>query len=75
MLHIDPHARISLQQVINHAWVANRDELPRLQLTLQDAQLVKVCYHVSRAFHKSFHLIFFGVCLTHLGYSVHKNAH
>lgn len=43
MLHVDPQTRISLQQVLNHPWIANRDELPRLQLTLQDAHLVKVC--------------------------------
>lgn len=41
MLHVDPHMRISLQQVLNHRWIANRDELPRLQLSLQDPHQVK----------------------------------
>jgi len=42
MLHIDPHQRMSLQQVLNHPWIANRDQLPQLRLTRQDASLVKV---------------------------------
>lgn len=41
MLHIDPHHRITLQQVLSHRWVASRDQLPQLRLCLQDAQLVK----------------------------------
>lgn len=41
MLHVDPHQRSTLQQVLNHPWVANRDNLPQLRLTLQDAHLVK----------------------------------
>ena len=42
MLHVDPHARVTLQQVLNHPWIANINTLPQLRLTLQDAQLVKV---------------------------------
>ncbi|KAI0207595.1 Ribosomal protein S6 kinase 2 alpha [Lamellibrachia satsuma] len=41
MLHIDPQQRMSLQQVLNHPWIANRDQLPQLRLTRQDASLVK----------------------------------
>jgi len=41
MLHVDPHQRISLQHVINSSWVSNRESLPHLILTQQDAQLVK----------------------------------
>lgn len=44
MLHIDPHHRITLQQVLSHRWVASRDQLPQLRLCLQDAQLVKVVW-------------------------------
>ena len=47
MLHVDPHQRINLQQVVNNPWVANRDSLPHLRLTLQDAQLVKVCQMIN----------------------------
>ncbi|CAG5120317.1 unnamed protein product [Candidula unifasciata] len=41
MLHIDPHNRLTATQVLNHPWIAQRDSLPHLRLTLQDAQLVK----------------------------------
>lgn len=48
MLHIDPHRRLNATQVLNHSWIAQRESLPHLRLTLQDAQLVKVgsffCY-------------------------------
>jgi ribosomal protein S6 kinase alpha-1/2/3/6 len=42
MLHVDPHHRIALQQVLAHRWVASREQLLQLRLGLQDAQLVKV---------------------------------
>ncbi len=42
MLHVDPQKRVSLQQVLNHSWIAHRDQLPQLKLTLQEAALVKV---------------------------------
>ncbi|KAL5009638.1 hypothetical protein ScPMuIL_011943 [Solemya velum] len=41
MLHIDPHRRLNATQVLNHSWIAQRESLPHLRLTLQDAQLVK----------------------------------
>ncbi|XP_005094788.1 ribosomal protein S6 kinase 2 beta [Aplysia californica] len=41
MLHIDPHSRLTATQVLNHQWISQRDLLPHLRLTLQDAQLVK----------------------------------
>ena len=42
MLHVDPAQRIRLEQVLQHDWIVHRDRLPRLHLSLQDAQLVKV---------------------------------
>lgn len=47
MLHVDPGSRLSATQVLNHPWVAQREALPQFRLTLQDAQLVKVCVHFS----------------------------
>ncbi|KAK3097834.1 hypothetical protein FSP39_013613 [Pinctada imbricata] len=41
MLHVDPNSRLSATQVLNHPWIAQREALPHLRLTLQDAQLVK----------------------------------
>ncbi|XP_064618129.1 ribosomal protein S6 kinase alpha-3-like isoform X2 [Liolophura sinensis] len=41
MLHIDPHKRLSGDQVLRHPWVANREHLPHHKLTLHDATLVK----------------------------------
>ncbi|GFO28242.1 ribosomal protein s6 kinase [Plakobranchus ocellatus] len=41
MLHIDPQRRLSATEVLNHTWISQRDSLPHLRLTLQDAQLVK----------------------------------
>ncbi|ELT94418.1 hypothetical protein CAPTEDRAFT_229226 [Capitella teleta] len=41
MLHVDPHQRITVQQVLKHPWVANRDQLPQLRLTHQEASLIK----------------------------------
>ena len=43
MLHIDPHQRISLQQVLTHRWIVNRDQLPQNRLVLPDnSHAVKV---------------------------------
>jgi len=36
MLHIDPHQRISLQQVLTHRWIVTRDQLPHNRLVLSD---------------------------------------
>lgn len=44
MLHVDPHQRIPVQQVLKHPWVANREQLPQLRLTHQEASLVKVSF-------------------------------
>ncbi|CAH1799748.1 unnamed protein product [Owenia fusiformis] len=41
MLHVDPLARTTLHDVLHHRWIANRDSLPQLRLTLQDINLVK----------------------------------
>jgi len=41
MLHIDPHQRMTLQQILNHPWISNRDNLSQVPLTLQDVHLVK----------------------------------
>ncbi|ESO84964.1 hypothetical protein LOTGIDRAFT_236015 [Lottia gigantea] len=41
MLHLDPSNRITATQVLNHPWIAQRDSLPHLRLSLQDAHLVK----------------------------------
>lgn len=43
MLHIDPHQRISLQQVLTHRWIVTRDQLPQNRLVLPDtSHAVKV---------------------------------
>ena len=43
MLHIDPHQRISLQQVLTHRWIVTRDQLPHNRLVLPDtSHTVKV---------------------------------
>ena len=57
MLHIDPHQRMSLQQVLNHPWIANRDQLPQLRLTRQDASLVKVSLVLSHHLQPSVHVL------------------
>ena len=45
MLHIDPHQRIGLQQVLTHRWIVTRDQLPQNKLALPDtSHAVKVCY-------------------------------
>lgn len=42
MLHVDPHQRFTAEQVLKHAWIACRDQLPHFQLNRQDApHLVK----------------------------------
>ncbi|KAL0974394.1 hypothetical protein UPYG_G00219870 [Umbra pygmaea] len=42
MLHVDPHQRLSAEQVLKHAWITQRDTLPHFQLTRHDApHLVK----------------------------------
>lgn len=41
MLHVDPHVRIALQQVLKHPWVSQRDQLPQNKLNIQDPHLVK----------------------------------
>ena len=45
MLHIDPHQRIKVQQVLQHPWLLHREQLPHIRLTHQDVQLVKVSSH------------------------------
>ena len=43
MLHIDPHQRIVLQQVLTHRWIVTRDQLPQNRLVLPDtSHAVKV---------------------------------
>ncbi|XP_060572640.1 ribosomal protein S6 kinase alpha-1-like isoform X2 [Ruditapes philippinarum] len=41
MLHVDPHKRLAAGDVLKHPWVAMRDNLPHMRLTLQDASAVK----------------------------------
>ncbi|XP_072546244.1 ribosomal protein S6 kinase alpha-1 isoform X5 [Salminus brasiliensis] len=41
MLHVDPHQRLTANQVLKHLWIVHRDQLPNSQLQHQDAQLVK----------------------------------
>ncbi|XP_052808767.1 ribosomal protein S6 kinase alpha-1-like isoform X2 [Mya arenaria] len=41
MLHIDPHKRLRAGEVLKHPWIAKRDQLPHMRLTLQDANAVK----------------------------------
>jgi len=44
MLYVDPHQRITLQQILTHRWIMSRDQLPQQRLTLPDtSQSVKVC--------------------------------
>lgn len=43
MLYVDPHQRITLQQILTHRWIMNRDQLPQQRLALPDtSQSVKV---------------------------------
>ena len=42
MLHVDPHKRLTASDVLNHPWIAQRDNLPHMRLTLQDPTAVKV---------------------------------
>ncbi|KTG37645.1 hypothetical protein cypCar_00000311, partial [Cyprinus carpio] len=41
MLHVDPHQRLTANQVLKHPWIIQRDKLPNSQLQHQDAKLVK----------------------------------
>ncbi|XP_007893071.1 ribosomal protein S6 kinase alpha-1 isoform X2 [Callorhinchus milii] len=41
MLHVDPHRRLTANQVLKHSWIVNREQLPQNQLNRQDIQLVK----------------------------------
>lgn len=41
MLHIDPHQRLTTDQVLLHSWIANRNGLSSQHLILQDPALVK----------------------------------
>jgi len=52
MLYIDPHQRISLQQVLTHRWIITRDQLPHHRLDMPDAShAVKVwCIHINCSF-------------------------
>jgi len=45
MLHIDPHKRLRASEVLKHPWIAKRDQLPHMRLTLQDANAVKVLHN------------------------------
>lgn len=43
MLHVDPHQRITIQQVLTHRWVMSRDQLSEQRLPInEDTQAVKV---------------------------------
>ena len=42
MLHVDPHKRLTASDVLNHPWIAQRDNLPSMRLTLQNPAEVKV---------------------------------
>ena len=39
MLHVDPSRRLSATQVLNHTWIAQREELSDRQLVLNGPQL------------------------------------
>jgi hypothetical protein len=39
MLHVDPSRRLSATQVLNHSWVAQREELSDRQLVLNGPHL------------------------------------
>uniref|UniRef100_A0A8C6SKX0 non-specific serine/threonine protein kinase n=1 Tax=Neogobius melanostomus TaxID=47308 RepID=A0A8C6SKX0_9GOBI len=42
MLHVDPHQRLTAEQVLRHHWITHRDQLPKYTLNRQDApHLVK----------------------------------
>ncbi|KAM6969027.1 ribosomal protein S6 kinase alpha-1 isoform 4-T4 [Tautogolabrus adspersus] len=41
MLHVDPHQRLTAQQVLKHPWIVQRDKLPNNQLPHHDPKLVK----------------------------------
>ena len=39
---MDPHKRLTASDVLNHPWIAQRDNLPHMRLTLQNPAEVKV---------------------------------
>ncbi|XP_049761270.1 ribosomal protein S6 kinase alpha-2 isoform X5 [Elephas maximus indicus] len=41
MLHVDPHQRLTVVQVLKHPWIVNREYLSQNQLSRQDVHLVK----------------------------------
>lgn len=43
MLHVDPHQRMLLQNVLQHSWIQMRAQLPQLKLNIKDEALIKVC--------------------------------
>lgn len=45
MLYVDPHQRVTLQQILTHRWILTRDQLPQQRVTLPDtsSKTVKVC--------------------------------
>uniref|UniRef100_A0A8C6JML8 Ribosomal protein S6 kinase n=1 Tax=Melopsittacus undulatus TaxID=13146 RepID=A0A8C6JML8_MELUD len=42
MLHVDPHQRLTVEQVLQHPWITQKNSLPQSHLNHQDLQLVKV---------------------------------
>ena len=42
MLHVDPAARITAEQVLKDPWISDKDRLPNLALQRQEASVVKV---------------------------------
>jgi len=41
MLHVDPKQRLSSSDVLNHAWIQNRSQLPSTSLPHQEISLIK----------------------------------
>ena len=45
MLHVDPMQRWNALQVLQHSWIAARDSLPDLRLSIHDNKIkVRWCY-------------------------------
>ncbi|XP_054717098.1 ribosomal protein S6 kinase 2 beta-like [Uloborus diversus] len=42
MLHVDPKQRYRAADVLNHAWIISKEQLPSCQLVLQEPAIVKV---------------------------------